>query len=244
MKKADAPKSILVWDTETTGTDVEKDRILTCYAMLKGIDGTLIKEWSWTIDPGVPVDPKASEIHGMTTAWIQENGRKDAKQAIEEIYDVLVDAVNEGVPIVAYNQPFDLTLLDREMTRHGYVNGVKWVVDNGLFFDPIVFDRAVDKYRKGKRKLMNVAGAYGIELDESRLHEAQYDVEVTSKLTWVLFQRKCKWTLEELQPLLKKWKKEQAESLQSHFAKTGKFNDDGSPIIIETGFPYNERPLW
>lgn len=244
MKREDAPDKILVWDTETTGKYVETDRILTCYAILQGIDGKKIQDWSWTINPGYPIHEKATEVHGMTNEWIQENGRADARDAIWEIYAVLVKAAERGIPIVAYNLPFDLTLLDREIIRHGEVDGVKDIVAKGTFFDPFVFDKAEDKYRKGKRKLMNVAAHYGIELDESRLHEAQYDVEVCAKLTWLMLQRKVKKPLDQMQDWLKAAKLEQANSLQAYFKKSDTLNEDGTAIVVETGFPYNEKPLW
>ena len=245
MRREDAPEAILAWDTETNGVSPDESRILTCYALLQDIKGNKLDEWSWIINPGVEVPKGASDVNGLTTEYIQEHGRWDHATAILEIENTLNMAATKGYPIVAYNQPFDLTLLDRELMRiQGHSEGVKWTVDNGLFFDPMVFDKHIHRFRKGSRKLMDVARHYGIEVDDSRLHEAQYDVELTAKLTWVLFQHHCDWTIEELQPILKEAKREQSESLQAYFKKSGKTNNDGSPIVIETGFPYNSRLPW
>ena len=66
-----------------------------------------------------------------------------------------------GIPLVVYNAPYDLSLLDRECRRHrveplGYPHPV---------IDPLVIDKAVDRYRKGKRTLVAAAERYGVDLD-------------------------------------------------------------------------------
>ncbi len=57
-----------------------------------------------------------------------------------------------------------------------------WVLA-GQLIDGLVIDRAKDKWRKGKRKLANMAEAYGIDFDPDALHNAAADVELTAKVT-------------------------------------------------------------
>ena len=240
MRFEDAPKTICVWDVESTGTSIENDRIITCYAMIQSIKGEILEEKHWVIDPGVDVPKGASDVHGMSTEWVREHGRKDAERAIREIAGFLDEAQMRGCPIVGYNSSFDLGILDRELVRHGAVGlgtGLSMATE---FFDPIIYDRAMDKYRKGGRKLMDVARHYGIPIDESRLHQAEYDVIVTAKLAWILL-RKSPHKLDKMQELQVQWKKEWADGLTSYFAKTNKTEDDGSPIKVDGSFPYKIR---
>ena len=244
MRREDAPERIFVIDTETSGTDINSDRIITCYAMISTIKG--VKEWehNWIIDPGVDIPTGASDVHGMDTGWVQKNGRKDVKNAIMEIYKKLKEVVDAGIPIVAFNLPFDAGLLDREFRRHGNSSGFDKLAEKAIFFDPFVADKALDKYRKGKRKLVNVAQHYGIEVDESQTHAADYDVYLTSKVTWAMLQKTIKKPLNDLQEDLVAWKMEQATSLQEYFEREGKTNDDGTKIVIDPSFPYAKVPLW
>ena len=240
MRFEDAPKAICVFDVESTGTSIENDRIITCYAMIQSIKGEILEEKHWAIDPGVDVPKGASDVHGMSTEWVREHGRKDAERAIREIAGFLDEAQMRGCPIVGYNSSFDLGILDRELVRHGAVGlgtGLSMATE---FFDPIIYDRAMDKYRKGGRKLMDVARHYGIPIDESRLHQAEYDVIVTAKLAWILL-KKSPFPLDELQSKQVSFKKEWADGLTSYFAKTNKTEDDGSPIKVDGSFPYKIR---
>lgn len=237
MRKEDAPNFICVSDAETTGVDITQDRIVTFYAMVQSIDGELVSEQSWVIDPGVDIPKEASDVHKMSTEWVREHGRKDVSKAIAEIAQFHIDAMTQGIPIVGYNHSFDLGMLDHEVSRYfpGYALGLR----GAQHFDPIIYDRATDKYRRGGRKLMDVARHYGIKIDESRLHEAKYDVEVTAKLTWILL-KKSRYTLAELQPLQVKWKRSWAEHLTEYFASQGKTEEDGSAIIVDGAFPWRK----
>lgn len=229
------PEKIFCWDVESTGTNVEEDRILTCYAMLQRQDGTIERDWHWTIDPGVEVAQGASDVHGMTTEWVRENGRKDVGTAISEITSQLWFAANSGHPIVAFNQRFDLSMLHHESIRH-FGLGLGALVEKGLFYDPLPHDKERDKFRKGPRKLQAMCEHYGIDFNEDEAHAAEYDVLKASELSWRLLRKESK-SLDELQSLLPEWKQEQDASLERYFAKTNKTNDDGSKILIDKGWP-------
>lgn len=236
---SELPQAIMVWDVETTGTDIENDRILTAYAAVFTPDGEIQDDRRWIINPGVEVPEGASDVHGMTTQWIQENGRTDVERCIWEIAGFIDEASMEGYPIVGYNNSYDLSILDRELRRHRAVG-----LDVGLskltqYFDPIVYDRAVDKYRKGSRKLMDVAKHYGVQVDEERLHDAEYDVIVTAQLALILL-KKSPHSMDELQSLQRKWKSKWASGLTEYFARTGKTEDNGDRIVVDGSFPWKE----
>lgn len=235
---AELPEKLLVWDVESSGVDVENDRILTCYMMLQNRDGSIEEDWSWTIDPGIEIPKGASDVHGMTTDWVKENGRKDAKNAIHEIYGILGNAEINGVPIVAFNQRFDLSILHHELRRHGFEWGAQELADRAVFYDPFVHDRLRgDKYRKGKRRLVDLCGVYGIEFNEAEAHDARYDVLKTGDLAWKLLAKERTLGARELMPLLAQCKAEHDESLGEYFWNSGKRTESGEKILLDRGWP-------
>ena len=48
--------------------------------------------------------------------------------------------------------------------------------------DPLVLDRHLDRYRRGKRKLIDMCGTYGVAVDADDLHAADADVLATLDL--------------------------------------------------------------
>lgn len=168
----------LVFDTETTGVDVFNDRIVQLVIATADADGNLLEEWEWIIDPGVEVPEEAANVHGFTTEYLRQNGTAPGR-ALNEALDVFAE--NTDLVWVAYNLSFDFSLLAREYERHLGTNFGQYEFE-AEWFDPLIVDRAKDKYRKGKRKLENVAAAYGVPFNPSEAHKAGYDVAITAKV--------------------------------------------------------------
>lgn len=238
---------LLTWDTETTGVDTENDRIISCFMRAKDGD-KVVFEGDWYIDPGVEVPEEASEVHGMTTEWLRENGRKDVAEAVNDIASRLEEFAKKDYVIAGYNNTYDLGILDAELRRHG--RGGLSFHGFALFLDPVHFSRKLDKFKKGGHKLIDVAKRNGLKIEEERLHAADYDVEVTEKLVPIFLNRAWNELKDEragltpdefivkLQVLQAEWNKEWAEGLTDYFAKSGKKNEDGSAIVVEAKFPY------
>lgn len=235
------------FDVETSGTDTDNDHIITCFMRAK--DGNeVVYEENWVIDPGIEVPQEASDVHGMSTEWVRENGRKDVAEAILEITEELAVYVAKGYVVTGFNHSFDLALLNAENKRH-YGFGLGFP-DDTRYLDPCIFSRKLDKYAKGGHKLITVAQRNGIEIEEDRLHTADYDAEVTEKLVPIMLNRAWKELPKEreglspdefitkLQGMQRKWKKEWAEGLTKYFRESGKTEEDGSPIIVEGRFPW------
>ncbi|MBX3099761.1 MAG: NUDIX domain-containing protein [Salinibacterium sp.] len=159
---------LAVFDLETTGIDVESARIVSaCVAVLEP-DGSLVERWDWLADPGIEIPEGASAVHGITTERAQALGRP-AREVVAEITQALRVLFGLGMPLVVYNAPYDLSLLDRECRRHSLVP-LRLV---SPVIDPLVLDKAMDKYRKGKRTLEVTADRYGVSLDDA--HDAGAD---------------------------------------------------------------------
>lgn len=66
---------LAAFDTETTGVDVENDRIVSAAIVVQDAAGTRPRVSRWLVNPGVPVPPGATEVHGLTDEHLQLNGR-------------------------------------------------------------------------------------------------------------------------------------------------------------------------
>ena len=53
----------------------------------------------------------------------------------------------------------------------------------GPVYDPLVIDRAKDRYRKGKRNLTAMCDHYGVRIDNA--HEATADATAAARVAWM-----------------------------------------------------------
>lgn len=173
----DAP--LLGFDTETTGTNVTSDRIVTValvHSVGPGRAGETVA--TWLIDPEMDIPEPAQRVHGVTTEHARAHGMQ-AAPALDEVAAMIADALSREVPLVAFNGGFDLAILENELTRLGLPTlTARLGHDIAPLLDPLVIDRGVDRYRKGKRTLTDLLAHYGIQQD-GRLHTADVDVSAT-----------------------------------------------------------------
>jgi DNA polymerase-3 subunit epsilon len=167
-------KELLIsFDLETTGTDVETDRIVTAAVVRLEPEGRSVGQRSWLLNPGVGIPEEAAAIHGVSTAQVREHGQA-AAEGIEEIARALATGLAEGTPLVVMNARYDLSLLDRECRRHGVPTLTERLGGQpSPVIDPLVLDKHIDQYRKGKRTLQALCAYYGVTLDGA--HEAGVD---------------------------------------------------------------------
>ncbi|GGP81554.1 MULTISPECIES: 3'-5' exonuclease [Streptomyces] len=161
------------FDLETTGTDPLEARIVT--AAVVGVrGGEAVRQRNWLADPGIRIPAQASAIHGISNERAVSEGRP-VREVADEIAETITGYWTQGVPVVAYNAAFDLTLLAAELHRHGLPSLTDRLggAAMGPVVDPYTIDRAVDRYRKGKRTLEAVCVEYGVVLDGA--HEAGAD---------------------------------------------------------------------
>ncbi len=71
-------RPLFVVDTETTGTDVQKDRIVSIGFEMWEASG-LTKEWKSLINPGIQIPESATKVHGITDERVR-GCRKCGKQ--------------------------------------------------------------------------------------------------------------------------------------------------------------------
>ena len=173
---------LLGFDTETTGVNPSQDRLVTA-ALIRRTERPIGGDrqqsvTTWLADPGVEIPEAASAVHGVTTERVRAEGRP-VTEVLAEVSDLLVTAMAAGTPVVAFNASYDLTLMEAELARHGLPTmRSRLGRELGPIADPLVLDRAVDRYRKGKRRLGDLCEVYGVQVDEA-LHTAEVDVIAT-----------------------------------------------------------------
>lgn len=171
----------LGFDTETTGVDVDEDRLVTAALVLRRGGATTDLpdvEHTWLADPGVPIPEAATRVHGISTREAHEQGRPIV-EVLDEVASTLVDHWRRGYPVVAFNAVYDLTLVDNELRRHGAGTFAERLGSGPApVIDPLVLDRALDRYRRGKKTLAAMAPVYGVTLSEDA-HTAEVDVDMT-----------------------------------------------------------------
>lgn len=103
---------------ETTGIEVETCRIVSATVAVLNAEGEVEQRIDWLLDPGIEIPEGATHVHGITTEHAALNGQS-AAEGVAEIVTALRAHLAEGLPVVAYNAPYDLTLLNREARRYG-----------------------------------------------------------------------------------------------------------------------------
>ncbi|HZF92105.1 3'-5' exonuclease [Streptomyces sp.] len=171
---------LIGFDLETTGTDPHTARIVTA-AVIEVRDGQPLGRREWLADPGVEIPADAVAVHGISNERAAAEGLP-ADRVADAVAEVLAGYWKAGVPVVAYNASFDLTLLSAELRRYGLpsLRDRLGGQDPAPVVDPYTIDRRADRYRRGKRTLEAVCTEYGITLDSA--HDACADALAAARL--------------------------------------------------------------
>ncbi len=231
----DWSRRVGVFDLETTGIDVTGDRVVTAHVGVLDGTGAVVQAQDWLADPGVEIPDAAAAVHGVTTEYARAHGRP-AADVVAEVTAALRALFEAGVPVVAYNAPYDFSLLAHECRRHG----VAEIARPEPVIDPLVLDKALDRYRRGKRTLTAVAAHYAVALEDA--HEAASDAVAAGRVALALAQRYATAlpaSAVELHTRQIGWARDQAESLTEYFVRIGRIDPadtlDGSwPIRART----------
>jgi len=107
-------RPIIFFDLETTGTDVEKDRIIELAAIEFTPDGMIHESKRMRFNPGVPIPPEATAVHGFTDEDVKNCPSFGSKaSAINDSF--------KGCDLGGYNIiRFDIPMLQSELGRCGY----------------------------------------------------------------------------------------------------------------------------
>lgn len=207
--------NLAVFDTETTGVDTSYARIVSATIALLGPSGEVQERYDWLLDPGVEIPEPAVRVHGITTEIARASGI-DAAVGVQQIVTRLFEMIERGFPLVAYNAPFDLNLLAAEAARHG----VAWPSELSPVVDPLILDKQLDRYRKGKRTLEAVAAHHGVEIGNA--HDAGDDAIAAGRVLQRIARKYADVIpveLDELHRAQVAWAAAQAASFQDYMRR-------------------------
>ncbi len=222
-------------DSESTGTDVLNDRIVTFTVVkLDGNNDPVSRDW--LLNPGISIPEAAAAVHGITTEKAQADG-VDPAGALEEIASTVAGVMRSGLPLVFFNAAFDLSLLEAELRRHHLTSLHERVTPNDwhTIIDPFVLGKGIDtrdrNFRKGRKyKLPDLCDRYQVHFTES--HDALADATGAGRLARKIGDRDTVGDLgpSALHQLQVTWRREMCKSLREYFDSNGIEHDgvDGS----------------
>lgn len=153
---------LLGFDTETTGVYAGRDAIVSATLVLRdpqqGHAGDA--EAEWVINPHRKMNPKASAVNGFTDAYLAEHGMEPT-DAIDQIARAIAAAQDKNIPLLAYNAPFDVHMLEGDLDRWKLPQVDERTDQASASSGLLVIDRAVSK-RRGKRTLTLTTEYYGV----------------------------------------------------------------------------------
>ncbi|MES9810133.1 MULTISPECIES: 3'-5' exonuclease [Streptomyces] len=230
-------ETLVGFDLETTGTDPLEARIVTASVVEVDGGGSVARRRDWLADPGVGIPDQAAAIHGITTERATAEGRP-VREVADEIAKALTEYWEDGVPVVAYNASFDLTLLAAELRRHGLPSMEERLGGTGIgpVVDPYTIDRAVDRYRRGKRTLEAVCGEYGVVLESA--HEAAADALAAVRVAVAIAERHRRVAdldPAELHARQIDWYRAWAEDFQAFLRRKG-----DAEAVVDTAWPLRD----
>jgi len=180
--------NILFLDVETTGTDENKHSILEIAAEFHK-DGEKISQFSTKFaDTNSVLSLEALKVNKTSLSEIKE--RKSEKEGVHSFCDWLINLDTSGgkTYICAHNAHFDKKFIDALFRKYNIENFEKVVsyriIDTNDRARMLVNAGAIDLESIGAKgtSLTNIAKALGIVIDETKLHTAEYDTEICSKV--------------------------------------------------------------
>lgn len=204
-------------DFETTGVDPLTDRVLS-YALLddRGLD------ISGLVNPGVEIPAASAAVHGLTAEALL--GAPAPAEAIADVVAWVQDLIDRRIGLVVFNAAYDLTMLRAEADRCDIAQP-DW--DRLLVVDPYVIDWGIERGGLGPRRLTDVAGYYGVLLDNA--HDATADARAAREIAYEIGKRHpgiAGGSLDELMADQRSWYAARAEDWNSYARTVGRSLDD------------------
>ncbi len=156
---------LIFFDLETTGTDVVNDRIVELSYLKIYPDGREESK-TWRLNPGIPISPEATAIHG-----ISDDDVKDAP-TFQQIAQNLANEFG-GSDFAGFNSnKFDIPLLAEEFLR----TNVEFDMKKRKFVDVMVIFMKMEQ--------RNLAAAYRFYCNKNldNAHSAEADTRATYEI--------------------------------------------------------------
>jgi DNA polymerase-3 subunit epsilon len=156
---------IVFFDLETTGINIASDRIVEI-SWLKILPSGQETRFTQRINPTIPIDPKAIEIHGITDEDVKD------KPTFKDIARTLANEL-EGCDLAGYNSnKFDIPLLAEEFLRAD----VDFDMSKRKFIDVQVI------FHKMEQRTLSAAYKFYCDKNLEDAHSAEADTLATYEI--------------------------------------------------------------
>ena len=184
MNRTDLLKTLhldqfIALDFETTGLQVETDRIIEVAAILFE-NGEPTKRFTTLVNPGIPIPELIEEITGITNQMVVDAPRE--KDVVNDFFSFIGD-----LPIVAHNTPFDLSFLQDMASRYD-----KELLER-KYYDTLTLSRAF-LYFQPAHNLSAVSDYYNLSTEGA--HRAEYDTENCGQIFVELIEEVASYNLD------------------------------------------------
>lgn len=215
-------KHVVIFDTETSGLDFIKDRIIQfAYEQYRVVSGDLVLEKSGSlyIKPPFELSEKNMSIHGITNDFLSD--KPDENQVFPEIKELFADCP----AVVGHNVTFDLKMLLNMYRRHKEKLKIMFYADTLQMARDLFPKKDVENYT-----LQKITETFGISggID---FHKADSDVRATARL--LVF---CQQEYEDQKDYVPDGKKKRIHLYSSYYWKGYKREQQG--IYIKTSENY------
>lgn len=164
--KLNLNRPLCVFDLETTGTQLTKDRIVQIAIVRVNVDGTE-EHFNRLVNPEMIIPDEIVAIHGISNDRVQNE--PTIKDLAQEIADFIGDA-----DLAGYNSnKFDIPMLAEEMLRAGFDMNLS----NRHFID------VQNIFHKMEQRTLAAAYQFYCNQTMDNAHDALYDTQVT----WEVF---------------------------------------------------------
>ena len=163
----------IILDTETTGLDFEKDRVIEV-GCLELVDNVFTgKKFHQFYNPsGVMISEQAESVHGLSNSFLEDF--KTFDESTEDFMDFIGDS-----KMIIHNAQFDLTMINSSLNR----TGKKIFKDEDAI---CTLEMAKKKFPGSKNNLNALCRRFNISLESREKHGALIDcyllLEVYSEL--------------------------------------------------------------
>ncbi len=152
----------LILDTETTGLDYQKDRIIECACLeLINDQHTERKFHSYYNPDGVIISQQSEEIHGLSNAFLTKFDRFD--DSIDSFLEFVGDS-----QLIVHNAQFDISMINNALKRK---NREQINMSNVL----CTLELAKKKFPGSKNNLNALCRRFNISLESRDKHGALTD---------------------------------------------------------------------
>lgn len=160
----------VIFDTETTGFDFDKDRILSIGAVVVKNKSIEMKDNFEVYLDQEKFNPETVKIHGII-----QNEKFDKLSEIEALKKFLRYIQNSV--LVAHHARFDVTMINKALARHGLPKLKNKVLDTAVLYkNTRIVTNLIDRDRS--YSLDEIAEAYNIDVTDR--HTASGDAYITA----------------------------------------------------------------